>query len=116
LIKKRGGCALMIDYGHLRRRRPATGSLAAYRDGRALEPVAVAGLNLTAHVAVDSVRAAGEALGATTTFCGLQSEVVPELLQVETYPDPLFDLGRRSRLAALSSRYVWGSHWWLLQC
>jgi SAM-dependent MidA family methyltransferase len=116
LIKKRGGCALMIDYGHLRRRRPVTGSLAAYRDGRALEPVAVAGLNLTAHVAVDAVRAAGEAFGATTTFCGLQSEMVPELLQVETYPDPLVDLGRRSRLAALSSQYVWGSHWWLLQC
>jgi len=116
LIKKRGGCALMIDYGHLRRRRPITGSLAAYRDGRALEPVAVAGLNLTAHVAVDAVRAAGEAFGATTTFCGLQSEVVPELLQIETYPDPLVDLGRRSRLAALSSQYVWGSHWWLLQC
>ena len=54
--------------------------------------------------------------GATTTFCGLQSEVVPELLQVETYPDPLVDLGRRSQYSALSSQYVWGSHWWLLQC
>jgi len=116
LIKKRGGCALMIDYGHLARRRPVTGSLAAYRDGRALEPVAGAGLNLTAHVAVDAVRAAGEALGATTAFCGLQSEIVPELLQAEAHPDPLSDLGRRSQHAALSSQYVWGSHWWLLQC
>ena len=117
LVMKRGGCGLMIDYGHTAERRPVTGSLAAYRDGRALEPVAgAAGVNLTAHVAVDAVRTAGETLGATTTFCHLQSEVVPELLQVDAHPDPLVDLGRRSQHSALSSEYVWGSHWWLLQC
>jgi Putative S-adenosyl-L-methionine-dependent methyltransferase len=116
MIMERGGCALMIDYGHTAERRPVTGSLAAYRDGRALEPAAGSDVNLTAHVAVDAVRAAGEALGATTTFCGLQSEVVPELLQVDAHPDPLVDLDRRSQRAALSSQYVWGSHWWLLQC
>jgi hypothetical protein len=113
---KRGGCALMIDYGHTAERRPVTGSLAAYRDGRALEPVAGPAVNLTAHVAVDAIRATGETLGATTTFCGLQSEVVPDLLQLDTHPDPLVDLGRRTQHAALSSQYVWGSHWWLLQC
>jgi SAM-dependent MidA family methyltransferase len=116
LIMKRGGCVLMIDYAHTAERRPVTGSLAAYRDGRALEPAAGAGVNLTAHVAVDAVRAAGEALGATTTFCGLQSEVAPDLLQTDAHPDPLVDLGRRSLHATLSSQYVWGSHWWLLQC
>jgi len=117
LVMKRGGCGLMIDYGHTAERRPVTGSLAAYRDGRALEPVAgAAGVNLTAHVAVDAVRTAGETLGATTTFCHMQSEVVPELLQVDAHPDPLVDLGRRSQHSALSSEYVWGSHWWLLQC
>jgi len=116
MIMNSGGSALMIDYGHTVERRPVTGSLAAYRDGRALEPVAGPGVNLTAHVAVDALRAAGEALGATTTFCGLQNEVVPDLLQLDTHFDPLIDLGRRSQHAALSSQYVWGSHWWLLQC
>ena len=116
LVRKRGGCALMIDYGHTAERRPVSGSLGAYRDGRALEPAVGTGANLTAHVAVDAVRTAGEALGVTTTFCGLQSEVVPELLQVEAHPDPLVDLDRRSQYSALSSQYVWGSHWWLLQC
>jgi SAM-dependent MidA family methyltransferase len=116
LIKKRGGCAVMIDYGHMAGRRPVTGSLAAYRDGRALDPIPGSSVNLTAHVAIDAVRAAGEAVGATTTFCGLQGEVVPELLQATTHPDPLLDLGRRSEHSALSSQYVWGSHWWLLQC
>jgi hypothetical protein len=116
LIKKRGGCAVMIDYGHTAGRRPVTGSLAAYRDGRALDPIPGSSVNLTAHVAIDAVRAAGEAVGATTSFCGLQGEVVPELLQANTHPDPLLDIGRRSEHSALSSQYVWGSHWWLLQC
>ena len=116
LTMKRGGCAVMIDYGHTAGRRPVTGSLAAYRDGRALDPIPGSSVNLTAHVAIDAVRAAGETVGATTTFCGLQSEVVPELLQAKTFPDPLVDLGRRSEHSALSSEYVWGSHWWLLQC
>ena len=35
MIIKRGGCALVIDYGHVAAHRPTTGSLAAYRDGRA---------------------------------------------------------------------------------
>jgi SAM-dependent MidA family methyltransferase len=116
MIITRGGCALMIDYGHTAAHRPATGSLAAYRDGRALEPVPEASLNLTAHVAIDAVRAAGEEAGATTAFCGLQSEVVANLLLSESHPDPLVDLDRRSQHSALSSQYVWGSHWWLLQC
>jgi SAM-dependent MidA family methyltransferase len=116
MILKRGGCALMIDYGHTAGRRPVSGSFAAYRDGRALDPVPETSLNLTAHVAVDAIRAAGEEAGATTSFCGLQSEVAPELLQVESHPDPLIDLDRRSHRSALSSQYVWGSHWWLLQC
>jgi SAM-dependent MidA family methyltransferase len=116
MIMKRGGCALMIDYGHTAGRRPVSGSLAAYRDGRALDPVLGANVNLTAHVAIDAVRAAGEEAGATTAFCGLQSEVVPELLQSEAHPDPLVDLGWRSQHSVLSSQYVWGSHWWLLQC
>lgn len=116
MIIDRGGCALMIDYGHVAAQRPVTGSLAAYRDGRALEPVPGASLNLTAHVAIDAVRVAGEEAGATTLFCGLQSEAVPKLLHSESDPDPLVDLDQRSRHLALSSQYVWGSHWWLLQC
>jgi hypothetical protein len=116
MIIKRGGCALMIDYSHTAARRPLSGSLAAYRDGRALEPVPGANVNLTAHVAIDAVRAAGEDAGATTAFCGLQSEMIPDLLQSESSSDPLVDLDRRSQLSVLNSQFVWGSHWWLLQC
>ncbi len=113
--REQEGCALMIDYGHRAEDRPVRGSFAAHRDGRPVAALPASDLNLTAHVAVDSVRAAGEAAGATTAFCCLQSEVVPELLHPESHPDPLLDLARRSQQAALSSSYVWGSHWWLLQ-
>ena len=64
---------------------------------------------------MDAVRAAGEQAGLRTAFCCLQSEVVPRLLAAASHADPLVDLARRSQQSALSSHYVWGSHWWLLQ-
>ena len=115
VVARRGGCALMIDYGHRLCERPADGSFAAYRDGRAVSPIPSGELNLTAHVSIDSVRAAGEAAGLRTAFCCLQSEVVADLLVAAPDADPLADLARRSQQSALSSHYVWGSHWWLLQ-
>jgi SAM-dependent MidA family methyltransferase len=114
-VTVRGGCALLIDYGHRLPDRPMAGSFAGYRDGRAVDPTPAADLNLTAHVALDAVRAAGEQAGLETEFCCLQSEVVADLGSTVAHPDPLVDLARRSQQSALSSRYVWGRHWWLLQ-
>ena len=87
--------------------------------GRAVDPVPGPNLNLTAHVAVDAVRAAGEQRGATTVHCCLQSEVIP-LLRAHTDPSGdrgharyehdqpglinCSDLARRSEWAALTSR------------
>lgn len=118
-VVRRGGCALMIDYGHLAAARPDHGALAAYRDGHAVAPTPGAGANLTAHVAIDAVCAAGEAAGATTTVCAQQSEAIAEHRLRRPAPsesaDALGDLASRSELAALTSEHVWGSHWWLLQ-
>lgn len=80
VVAQRGGCALMIDYGHRLYERPVDGSFAAYRDGRAVPPMPSGEVNLTSHVSVDSVRAAGEVAGLRTACCCLQSEVVAELL------------------------------------
>jgi SAM-dependent MidA family methyltransferase len=53
------GVALAIDYGHLRTARPYRGTLVAHsRDGRAQPPTPSPELNLTAHVAVDSLATA----------------------------------------------------------
>jgi hypothetical protein len=116
VVRRRGGCAVMIDYGHRQVERPPQGSFSAYRDGRPVERVPSAEVNLTAHVCVDSVRAAGEAAGLTTELCCRQGEAMTRLGSPSPAdPEPLVELSRRSERAALSSPYGWGSHWWLVQ-
>jgi putative S-adenosyl-L-methionine-dependent methyltransferase len=112
----RGGLALAVDYGHRRDARPCAGTLTAYAEGR-LRPVRPdPGLNLTAHVAVDALAAAGEAQGAQTLRLQRQQAVLDELVPLgPASPDPLQDLVRRSERAALRAARVWGDLWWLLQ-
>jgi hypothetical protein len=71
-------------------------------------------MNLTAHVAVDAVRWAGEQAGARTVRQARLAEVVAHLPAVDT-ADPLAVLARRSERAALASGRVWGGQYWLLQ-
>jgi SAM-dependent MidA family methyltransferase len=111
-----GGAALMVDYGHERGTRPHGGTLTGYRAGRVVEPLPRADRNLTAHVAVDAVRAAGEEAGARTVLHGRQADVLPALLQpLDRAADPLADLASRSRRQALTRPTGWGAHRWLLQ-
>lgn len=53
------GLALAVDYGHLRGQRPAAGTLAGHRAGRQVPPVPDGRADITAHVALDAVAAAG---------------------------------------------------------
>lgn len=57
--------ALAVDYAHTRETRPAEGSLTGFRAGRAVPPRPDGTMDVTAHVAIDSVRAAVEHLGPT---------------------------------------------------
>lgn len=57
----RGGVAVVVDYAHTRSTRPPGGTLVGYRDGRVVAPVPDGSCDLTAHVALDSVAAAGQA-------------------------------------------------------
>jgi hypothetical protein len=112
-VVARGGVALMIDYGHRLPDRPRTGTFTAYRDGRLVVPAPNGETNLTAHVAIDAVQAAGEEVGALTAWCGRQRDLpTPPRLPPET-ADPLLDLVRRSQEAAWTG--TWGDHWWLVQ-
>jgi SAM-dependent MidA family methyltransferase len=52
------GMAVAIDYGHVRRTRPPTGSLRSYRQGRQVPVVPDGSCDVTADVAVDAVAAA----------------------------------------------------------
>jgi SAM-dependent MidA family methyltransferase len=115
LAGSRGGLALVVDYGHERDDRPRTGSLAAYRDGRAVPAVPAPDRNLTAHVAVDAVQAAGERAGARTLVRQRQSVALADLLPPVPTGGVLDVLAARSRRRALTSAGGWGDHWWLLQ-
>ncbi|MDT5037656.1 MAG: hypothetical protein QOE03_2841 [Micromonosporaceae bacterium] len=53
------GLAITVDYGHLRADRPPFGTLTGFRGGRQVQPTPDGSCDLTAHVAFDSVAAAG---------------------------------------------------------
>ncbi|GAA1426581.1 hypothetical protein GCM10009616_01530 [Microlunatus lacustris] len=111
-----GGAALLVDYGHTRADRPRAGSLAAFRAGHAVPPRPLADRNVTAHVAVDAVAAAGTAAGGRTVLAGRQVAVLPGLLPpVPPGTDPVTALAARSRRHALTAARGWGGHHWLLQ-
>lgn len=59
----RRGLAVAIDYSHTAADRPAYGTLTAFRRGRETGPIPDGLRDLTAHVAIDSVAAAGAASG-----------------------------------------------------
>lgn len=109
------GLVLAVDYGHTRARRPAWGSLTAYRDGVQVPPVPDGTCDLTAHVAVDS-------LGADRLV--RQHEAVADLLGPDrpvphglAATDPagyLARLGRRSARALLGDPRGPGGFWWAL--
>ncbi len=81
----RRGVAVAVDYGHLAADRRAglwsAGTLTGYRDGRAVPPVPDGSCDVTAHVAVDAVAAAGAAAGATATSLTTQRSALGELLR-----------------------------------
>lgn len=112
-----GGAALLVDYGHVGTHRPAGDSLAGYRAGRAAAAVPSSWSNLTAHVAVDALRTAGEVVGAATGFCGRQRDAAEWLLPAPS-PAPatsLADLVERNARQVLTAPGGWGAHWWLYQ-
>jgi SAM-dependent MidA family methyltransferase len=114
------GLALAVDYGHLRADRVsgayAAGTLAGYREGRAVAPVPDGSCDLTSHVAVDACAAAGEAAGAQSTTLLRQRDALGALLPG---PGPAADaagrLGYASQLAELRDADGLGAFYWLAQ-
>jgi SAM-dependent MidA family methyltransferase len=116
----RRGCALAVDYGHLRDERPALGTLTGFRAGRQVPPVPDGSCDVTAHVAIDS--AAGAA--------GTPYEIVSQRKALKALgidgARPSVDLARRDpagylralsaagEAAELINQAGLGGHWWLL--
>ncbi len=112
----RRGTLLAVDYGHTREDRPLHGTLAGYLEGSLVAPVPDGSMDVTAHVAVDS-------LDADTTTS--QREALHDLgLRAGTPPhglsrtDPvayLAALSRSSALAALTDPHGMGAFSWVLR-
>lgn len=121
-----GGLLLAVDYGHETHRRPAAGSLSAFRGGRAVPPVPDGSCDLTAHVAMDSVSAAGRRAGATSSVMLTQRTALRALGAVVTPGDLataraagtdalLAQLELRSQLDELLDESGLGGFGWLVQ-
>jgi SAM-dependent MidA family methyltransferase len=116
----RHGCALAVDYGHLRSARPPLGTLTGYRDGRQVPPRADGSTDVTAHVAVDSAAAAaGTAYRIISQRAALRALGVdggrPPLELARTDPAAyLRALSSAGAAAELTDPAGLGGHWWLL--
>jgi SAM-dependent MidA family methyltransferase len=121
----RAGVALAVDYGHEAPARPRGGTLTGYRDGRQVPPVPDGSVNLTAHVALDSVAAAGRAAGAGDTRLDDQRTALltlgvdprrPPVNRARTDPEGYVRaLARAGEAAELTDRSGLGAFRWLVQ-
>lgn len=121
-----GAVLLAVDYAHSRSDRPAGGSLTGYRAGRMVPARPDGTVNVTAHVALDAVAAAGEAAGAVETRLTDQRTALLELgtgALAASGPPPATEngaellrrLAERSQVTELLDLGSLGSFGWLLQ-
>ena len=121
----RCGNAITVDYGHTRDTRPLHGTLTAYRTGREVAAVPDGSCDLTVHVAIDAVRAAGEAVAGMAAQLTTQREALIGLGMDRSRPpldragsDPvgyLRELSAATHTAELIATDGLGGHFWLLQ-
>ncbi|MFC6007672.1 SAM-dependent methyltransferase [Angustibacter luteus] len=114
-----------VDYTHHRTDRPPGGSLIGYRDGAACPPVPDGACDVTAHVALDAVAAAGTAAGAARTVLVDQRTTLRALGIDGRLPDHalagtdalgyLEGVTRASQAAELLDPAGLGGFGWLLQ-
>lgn len=119
------GAALTIDYGHLRGNRPLSGTLTGYRAGRRTLPIPDGTRDVTAHVAIDSVAAAGAEQAGQPYILRRQRDALralgvtgrrPPLALAGTDPTGYVRaLATATAEAELIDPAGLGGHWWLLQ-
>jgi len=114
------GCALAIDYGHLRDARPGWGTLTGFRAGRQVHPVPDGSCDVTAHVAMDALAGAvGDSYSLVRQRTALRALGIdgsrPPLDLARTDPAAyLRALSAAGSAAELLDPAGLGGHWWLL--
>ena len=116
----RRGCALSVDYGHLRAGRPGLGTLTGFRGGRQVTPVPDGSCDVTAHVSVDAAAGgAGHPYEMITQRMALKALGIdggrPPLALASSDPAAyLRALSAAGAAAELLDPDGLGGHWWLL--
>lgn len=110
-----GGAAVAIDYGHLTGSRPREGTFTAYRSGRLVQPTPDGSCDLTAHIAVDSLRQTRlltqrDAL----TEVGVGATVPDHVLSQQDPAAYLNELAASSARLALRRSEGFGDFWWVV--
>lgn len=120
------GVIVAVDYGHRRAERPPHGTLTGYRCGRAVYPVPDGSMDLTAHVAIDSLESAARSclVPQARLSCHRQHEVLRDLLGVPTMPNHALARSQpRAYLEALAEHNAdrvlrehggFGDFWWVI--
>jgi SAM-dependent MidA family methyltransferase len=119
------GVALTVDYGHMWYGRPRAGTLTGFRAGRTTLPIPDGGCDITAHVAIDAVCAAGESVTGQTAALLTQREALQALGVDGTRPplvlanrDPagyVRALSAATQAAELMDVDGLGGHYWVVQ-
>jgi SAM-dependent MidA family methyltransferase len=119
------GLALTVDYGHTVDGRPLLGTLTGFAGGRECAPVPDGSCDITAHVAVDAVRTAGEAVAGRAaelmtqrdalTRLGVSGARPPRELALTDPAGYVRALASASQAAELMAREGLGHHIWLAQ-
>lgn len=119
------GLALAVDYGHLAEDRPSCGTLTGFRYGRQVPPIPDGSCDVTAHVAIDAVAAAGAGIAGASPLVLRQRNALhrlgvtgarPPLAQAAADPAGyLRALAAATEAAELTAPGGLGGHFWLLQ-
>jgi len=121
----RRGLAVAVDYGHRTTDRPSLGTLTGFAAGRQVRPVPDGSTDITAHVAVDAVAAAGaQAAGqparllrqrAALTALGVTAARPDRALATTDPTAYLRALATAGQAGELLDPTGLGAFWWLLQ-
>ncbi len=109
------GAAIAVDYGHTAGDRPREGTLTAYRGGVLVPPVPDGTRDLTAHVAVDSLRC--DALLTQRDALrrvGVATATPDHALSRSDPAAYLAGLARAGAAATLVARRGFGDFWWVV--
>jgi SAM-dependent MidA family methyltransferase len=110
------GILVAVDYGHVAGERPSAGTLTAYRHGVQTEPVPDGTMDVTAHVAIDTLDA--DVVGRQRDLLrdlGVQGRTPPQALATTDPLGYLRALERAGAEAELIRRGGFGDFWWAVK-